>query len=552
MGAAGIPFDAVSKGLEGLQKNIDKFNIERVNRALEDAKANMAAGWGAGAENLAILRKAAESTSPAIAEVGQAALKALGQPINDRVTPLLESMVKWAGDAVKAIPLIAGEVERLGSKGEKAQFLRDIFKQIVADSPDAVAALQNVIKAMESLPPSAERDRAVIQALEGDLGVRLVQASKQGGTAISDLFERVKGGSQETADAASKIDLAMNKIKAGFAAAFENIPLGKLSEVLDGAATKVQNFSQSINNISWESFTTGATTAMTTVNPLILTMATNVKQVQTSLAQDIWTMFVTGATTALTQVGSMIQQLVSIVQGIASAFSTAASGAVTAIGQIESALGGLIQKINEAMQALSNLQAKAAGGALGAHASGGIMGGRGTGTSDSNLAWLSRGEHIMPARAVRQPGVLALLEALRRSGGNLRGVLDRMGHFAMGGMVGAPAFARGGAVGGMSNVTIQFPGVQPITGLRASSAVVDELRRSAALGASALGRAQAVAVHLMPAHTLLSIDAIDFSQWAVRGITMTLEPIDQAAALARDCRGILADISAWRNSGNTR
>jgi len=47
----------------------------------------------------------------------------------------------------------------------------------------------------------------------------------------------------------------------------------------------------------------------------------------------------------------------------------------------------------------------------------------------------------------------------------------------------------------------------------------------------------------MPAHTLLSIDAIDFSQWAVRGITMTLEPIEQAAALARDCRGILADIS---------
>ena len=47
----------------------------------------------------------------------------------------------------------------------------------------------------------------------------------------------------------------------------------------------------------------------------------------------------------------------------------------------------------------------------------------------------------------------------------------------------------------------------------------------------------------MPAHTLLSIDAIDFSQWAVRGITMTLEPIEQAANVARDCRGFLADIS---------
>ena len=47
----------------------------------------------------------------------------------------------------------------------------------------------------------------------------------------------------------------------------------------------------------------------------------------------------------------------------------------------------------------------------------------------------------------------------------------------------------------------------------------------------------------MPAHTLLAIDDIDFSQYAVRGITMTLEPIEQAASLARDCRGALVDIS---------
>jgi hypothetical protein len=47
----------------------------------------------------------------------------------------------------------------------------------------------------------------------------------------------------------------------------------------------------------------------------------------------------------------------------------------------------------------------------------------------------------------------------------------------------------------------------------------------------------------MVAYTLLAIDAIDFSPYAVRGITMTLEPIDQAASLARDCRGDLVDIS---------
>jgi len=48
---------------------------------------------------------------------------------------------------------------------------------------------------------------------------------------------------------------------------------------------------------------------------------------------------------------------------------------------------------------------------------------------------------------------------------------------------------------------------------------------------------------MAPPYTLLAIDGISFSQFAVRGITMTLEPIEQAAALARDCRGALADIS---------
>jgi hypothetical protein len=47
----------------------------------------------------------------------------------------------------------------------------------------------------------------------------------------------------------------------------------------------------------------------------------------------------------------------------------------------------------------------------------------------------------------------------------------------------------------------------------------------------------------MPTHTLLDIDGIDFSPYSVRGITMTLTPIDQSANVARDCRGQLVDIS---------
>jgi hypothetical protein len=127
------------------------------------------------------------------------------------------------------------------------------------------------------------------------------------------------------------------------------------------------------------------------------------------------------------------------------------------------------------------LAADAGLGDIGSHAGGGLLGGRGTGTSDSNLAWVSRGEHIMPARAVSQPGVLAFLEALRRSGGNLRDVLDGMGRFAFGGLVHGPIAMPAFAGGGMNHVTIQFPGLPAITGLRASADVVEELRRSAAL-----------------------------------------------------------------------
>lgn len=47
----------------------------------------------------------------------------------------------------------------------------------------------------------------------------------------------------------------------------------------------------------------------------------------------------------------------------------------------------------------------------------------------------------------------------------------------------------------------------------------------------------------MTDYTLLAIDGISFSDYAVRGITMTLTPIDQARNLARDCRGELVDIS---------
>ena len=170
---------------------------------------------------------------------------------------------------------------------------------------------------------------------------------------------------------------------------------------------------------------------------------------------------------------------------IASAWQWITDTFNAAIDAILGKLASAIAAIKSALAAATSGSGIDMGGGSGGTpglASGGQVGGRGTGTSDSNLARVSRGEYITPAAAVRQPGVLAFLEALRRSGGDLRNAIERMGHFALGGLVlpppvAIPAFAGGG----MSHVTIQFPGLPDIVGLRASSNVVGELRKAAAM-----------------------------------------------------------------------
>ncbi len=79
-----------------------------------------------------------------------------------------------------------------------------------------------------------------------------------------------------------------------------------------------------------------------------------------------------------------------------------------------------------------------------AKATGGILGGIGTGTSDSNLAWFSRGEYLVRASVVQEPGVLRHLDDLNRRGAQalvqtpllIQGPVPR---FAEGGLIDGPA-----------------------------------------------------------------------------------------------------------------
>lgn len=198
-------------------------------------------------------------------------------------------------------------------------------------------------------------------------------------------------------------------------------------------------------------------------------------------AQAAWDAIVAGAAAAKQAITDFITTPVANAwQWIVAAFDAVVAQIVAKAETLKNILQGLV-----APGGLAGLAAQAGAGVSGdKFATGGWVGGRGTGTSDSNLAWLSRGEYITPARAVRQPGVLAFLEALRRSGGNLRDVLDGMGRFALGGMVAPtlsiPAFAGGSSNRDLGTLHLALPGGETFA-VRASVDVVDQLRKAAAM-----------------------------------------------------------------------
>lgn len=129
-----------------------------------------------------------------------------------------------------------------------------------------------------------------------------------------------------------------------------------------------------------------------------------------------------------------------------------------------------VQSAIEWVKRLLGLQAQAQGGggqsagATEGLAGGGMVRGPGSSTSDSILGWLSTGEYVVRAAAVRKYG-LALLSAI--NGLQFNG-------FAMGGLVPSrmPALAAGGKLTHTLNLTI---GEQTFAGLRAPEATAQQL-----------------------------------------------------------------------------
>lgn len=162
-----------------------------------------------------------------------------------------------------------------------------------------------------------------------------------------------------------------------------------------------------------------------------------------------------------------------VVDNISSQLDLVRAATAAFVADVQSQLAALEASIAAAQAAASGAQA------VEGHAAGGPIGGPGTGTSDSILARVSRGEFIIKARAVSHYGA-GLFAALN----NMRLPRELPG-FSMGGLASAigsalgpsrlPAFAAGGSVGGGRPINLSIDG--KTFGLVAPDDTADSLSR---------------------------------------------------------------------------
>ncbi|MET4240317.1 hypothetical protein [Bradyrhizobium sp. RT10b] len=174
----------------------------------------------------------------------------------------------------------------------------------------------------------------------------------------------------------------------------------------------------------------------------------------------------------------------SVVAAMQSGFDAATS---VAKGWYDSVIGFFADIISKAKSVAAAIADAVGGGGGGSepqqNARGGFIRGPGSGTSDSILSWLSNGEFVIKAAAVKKWGVgfFSALNNMREPGGFATGgfvraaasaVLPPVPRFAAGG----PVIIGGGAGGGGNPFTLQIGG-EEFGGLTASDDAVDKLGR---------------------------------------------------------------------------
>lgn len=464
---AGIASKTFNEAMGELKKNLDPAATAQVKQLADNLIALKKAGITdpSGFQRLAQL---ATGTGEA-AKIAQEALKQLGSQALQ----------------FRALPQITDLTDALSKLGVQATDASGKLRTVAQAAPEVISKLA----AMKDGP---ERTALAIKALGQTAGVELIQALNRGGQAVIDFNNKYRqAGLEITASQAAmagnvvasynRVIAAMERLKeqpsffspAAIAilnaveqtlirlGAFLNDPSwANFAAVLEPGWELLKQGA----SIAWEFVKSKATEAFNAVITKAGEMLTAITTAVTTPVANAWQWIVTTFDSVLAQVLAKATAIAARIRDLFTRSPAGAGPSLSDTGDVEGRVGG------------------------------GLIGGRGTGTSDSNLIRASRGEFVNRQKSVDYYGtpLFHALNQMRIPRERLFAALrDLRGH-KFGGLIGdvvgnlsplrampMPAYAQGGPVGG-DKIFLQFGG-QTMGPMHAAPDVVEELRKAAVL-----------------------------------------------------------------------
>lgn len=385
-----------------------------------------------------------------------------------------------------ALTLLSEEIRLLEERGEETEQQENRRKQLVAEitvlerqrADIAVRSTQDQAKAERDLARELEQVAIRLQQLQGDsLGARGAQLERE----FEELIKRleVEGDAAGVALVRRLVNVEMAKAEldalqqtyaramAEFSREEQRLQVAVQTGVISEMEARRQvialyertrgSVDELIPRMRELSAVTGDPEDIERVKELVAAFERLGETLKS--AQDLSTQLVQGGLDGLQRGTKELLMDLENVEGVGDAWRRVARVVVNALRDILAEMIAVqirAQAMGFLTAAFGGGAGAAAGTAAAGMATGGLVEGPGTPTSDSILARLSTGEYVTRAKAVASPGVLQTLEHINRTG--------RLPQFAAGGLVAAhrmlasgpslsrplPRYAQGGQVSGVA------------------------------------------------------------------------------------------------------
>jgi hypothetical protein len=470
--------------------------------AVADAATRSGQSLQAYQEQIAVLKKAGFSTAEAeqiVKRFGDAASKAYkdaAEGLKDmgvRFAPGIEGQkalneqLARTGDVVSNISPARTAIDQLNNAISKSKGIFDTNTGAVTTNAEAWGRFLEAISAIQD---PLVRNQVLTKLLGEELARLFNEKVVQGKTPLADFLEEFKreGGGLSDAQKQVAADFKKAMDDLGNIRANANRDSGlRIAEVITPLIEQLNKIIPVINT-KIDDLISKATTPLT--GSFSEAIKEEAPKVFTAFA-DVFRAIGEEGPKVFSAIGQEISAIFSgiwsgVVTGASSMWDQIVADAQAAVNRIV----GFWETVKAAIRQASDAGNISGTGAAGesnpfAGATGGYVRGPGTGTSDSIFARLSNGEYVVRAAAVQRYGVgfLSRLNSMQLPKFNMGGLVNTFDNLAS--SLAIPRFAGGGLAvaggGSMSNVTIQFPGLPDIVGLRGSSSVVDDLRKAASM-----------------------------------------------------------------------